>query len=105
MANVVPNSGKDSTKAHLLSTSSGNLENVTENTLEGFEEKRKLALKSNASIINVDNDCYELIPSRYFPGSEFHCFNKNIEEIDTDILFSRSFSDESNFRVFFAQTV
>ena len=90
MANVVLNANKNDTSTHLISGSPGNIDNVIGNTLEAFEEKRRETLKSNASIINVDNDCYELIPSRCFPESEFRGFHKSIEEIKENIYSSEN---------------
>ena len=90
MANVVLNANKNDTRAHPTSSSPGSIDNVIGNSLEAFEEKRMENLKSNASIINVDNDCYELIPNRYFPESEFRGFHKSIEEIKENIYSSEN---------------
>ena len=79
MANVVPNTKISRSESHLLSLSAGNIENM--NRPEG--EKRREHLKSNASIINVDDDSYELISSRYG-------FNKNLEEIKENIYSSEN---------------
>ena len=83
MANLVPNATKSSAESHLLSLSAGNIENNIGNTAETFGGKRREHLKSNASIINVDDDSYQLISSRYG-------FNKNIEEIKENIYRSEN---------------
>ena len=90
MANVVLNANKNDISAHPISGSPRIIDNAIGNTLEAFEEKRRENLKSNASIINVDNDCYELIPSRCFPESEFRGFHKSIEEIKENIYSSEN---------------
>ena len=88
MANVVPNTNRSSTNT--LVTNGGNIHRRNGNTLKALDDQLKGNLKSNASIINVDNDCYELVPSGCFPTLGQSGYLEDIEEVKENIYSSEN---------------
>ena len=85
MANLVPNKNKCSEVPHTLTASGGSIGRRKTDVQDNIGGSHKNLMNSNASIINVDDDVCEMIPTHQYPITDHSIYYTNKEVIKENI--------------------